>query len=246
VLFAAFARWEVRTARRGRLPLLEPRLLTDTEGYPAGAAIGLCYFIGFTGIWLVLALFFQRGLGYSPLRSGLSVTPFALGSAVAAAVGGRLVSRLGRRITVAGLVLVAVGLAATAVVLVRTGGTAAGLAAALPLLVAGVGGGLVISPNITLTLQAVPNRMAGAAGGALQTGQRIGAAVGTAALASVFYGVLAGTGDVHAAVGVALAGAVAVTLVALGLAVADLLHDLRRQRLARCDADRAGAHGHWS
>jgi len=245
VLFVAFARWELRMARRGRSPLLDPRLLTETDGYPAGAAIGLCYFIGFTGIWLVLALFFQRGLGYSPLRSGLSVTPFALGSAVSAAVGGRLVSRLGRRITVAGLVLVALGLTATAVVLVVTGGTAAGLAAALPLLVAGVGGGLVISPNITLTLQSVPARMAGASGGALQTGQRIGAAVGTAVLASVYYGVLAGTGDAHAAVGVALAGAVAVTLLALGLAVADLLRELRRQRRARCDADHVRGHEHW-
>jgi hypothetical protein len=26
--------------------------------------------MGFTGIWLVLALFFQHGLGYTPLQSG--------------------------------------------------------------------------------------------------------------------------------------------------------------------------------
>ena len=31
--------------------------------------------MGFTGIWLVLALFVQDGLGYSPLRSGLTATP---------------------------------------------------------------------------------------------------------------------------------------------------------------------------
>src|SRR5439155_512822 len=62
-LFAAFAWWEVRLARRGRSPLLEPQLLTNIPGYPAGATIGLCYFAGFTGIWLVLALFLQRGLG---------------------------------------------------------------------------------------------------------------------------------------------------------------------------------------
>ena len=35
-------------------------------------------------------------------------------------------------------------------------------------------------------------RVAGAAGGALQTAQRIGAAIGTALLASVFYRVLTG------------------------------------------------------
>jgi hypothetical protein len=59
--------------RRGRQPLLDPRLV-HTSGYAVGSGIGLVYFIGFTGIWLVLALFFQDGLGYSPLRSGLAVT----------------------------------------------------------------------------------------------------------------------------------------------------------------------------
>jgi hypothetical protein len=66
--------------QRGRQPLLDPRL-ARTPGYPAGSGIGLLYYIGFTGIPLVLALFLQDGLGYSPLRSGLAVTPFALGVA---------------------------------------------------------------------------------------------------------------------------------------------------------------------
>jgi hypothetical protein len=51
------------------------------------------------------------------------------------------------------------------------------------LLLGGLGGGLVTSPNITLTLEAVPVRMAGVAGGALQTSQRIGSAIGAERLA---------------------------------------------------------------
>jgi EmrB/QacA subfamily drug resistance transporter len=227
-LFVAFARWELWLSRRGRSPLLEPSLLTRTPGYPAGAALGMAYFVGFSGIWLVFALFFQRGLGYSPLHSGLSVTPFAVGSAVAAAVGGRLVSRLGRRLTVIGLILVVLGLAASAWVLAVATGTAAGLATAVPLLVAGVGGGFVISPNITLSLQSVPVSMAGASGGALQTGQRIGSAIGTATLASVFYGVLGATGRYHPAIACALLTAVAFVLLSLALAVADLTRNRDR------------------
>jgi MFS family permease len=65
----------------------------------------------------------------------------------------------------------------------------------LPLLVAGIGGGAVISPNVTLTLECVPTWMGGAAAGGLQTGQRIGSAIGTALLAAVFYGVLAHSGQ---------------------------------------------------
>src|SRR5439155_1334996 len=146
-----------------------------------------------------------------------------LGGAVLAVLFPLVQAENGGLRRLSGLVLVALGIAATAAVLAVVGGTAAGLVGAGPLLVAGIGGGLVISPNITLTLQLVPTRMAGAAGGALQTGQRIGAAVGTALLASLYYGVLSGTGDPHTAVALALAGAVAVTLLALALAVADLL-----------------------
>ena len=65
----------------------------------------------------MFALYFQNGLGYTPLQSGLAVTPFAIGSAASAVVGGRLVERFGRLLTVTGLSLVVGGLAVTAVVL---------------------------------------------------------------------------------------------------------------------------------
>jgi EmrB/QacA subfamily drug resistance transporter len=189
-LLAAFAGWETRVAASGREPLLEPQL-ARTPGFPSGSAIALVYATGFTGIWLVLALFFQDGLGYSPLRSGLAVTPFALGSAVSAVVAGRLVPRFGRMLTVAGLLVAVVGVTATAVILSGARGSGAAWITAAPLLLAGLGGGMVVSPNTTLTLESVPPGTSGAAGGALQTGQRIGAAIGTALLATVYYHALA-------------------------------------------------------
>ena len=47
------------------------------------------------------------------LQAGLASTPFALGSAVAAWLGGRVVTRIGWRLVAAGLVLVIVGLLAS-------------------------------------------------------------------------------------------------------------------------------------
>jgi EmrB/QacA subfamily drug resistance transporter len=222
-LLAGFAWWEARTDRRGRQPLLDPQL-ARTPGYAPGLAIGLVYFVGFTGIWLVLALFFQDGLGYSPLRSGLSVTPFALGVAASAVVAGRLVGRVGRWLTVSGLTTTVVGLAATALLLRHVGGDLAAWAAAAPLLLAGLGGGMVTSPNVTLTLESVPVQMAGAAGGALQTAQRIGSAIGTALLAAVFYRVLTGGHAYPKAISDALLCACGLMLLALLLAIADLWH----------------------
>lgn len=247
VLLAAFVAWERRVVAGGKDPLLDVRLLTGTAGYASGTALGTVYFVGFSGIWLVLALFFQNGLGWTPLQSGLAVTPFALGSAASAVVGGRLVSRLGRRLTVIGLSLVVVGLTATALVLLLVPPASAGWAVAAPLLVAGVGGGWVISPNTTMTLRSVPVRMAGSAGGALQTGQRIGSAIGTAGLAAIFYTVLAGS-DQQPAVAAALGAAALAVAVALVIAIGEW----RRERAAAVgagdapDADlaRHAAHHH--
>jgi EmrB/QacA subfamily drug resistance transporter len=236
LLLAAFGRWEMRTVRRGRQPLLDPRLIR-TPGYAAGSAIGLVYFIGFTGIWMVLALFFQDGLGYSPLRSGLSVTPFALGVAASAVIAGRLVSRLGRWLTVIGLTATIAGLIVTALELRHTTGDAATWVTVGPLLVAGLGGGMVTSPNMTLTLQNVPVRMGGAAGGAVQTAQRIGAAIGTATLATIFYHVLTHSGhDYSTAVSDAVLSASGFMLLALLMALAELTRSRRLhlgQRTAR-------------
>ncbi len=178
----------------------------------------------------MLALFFQDGLGYSALQSGLAVTPFAVGSSVSAVIAGRLVSRFDRWLTVAGLGLVVLGFSALTVVVALTDGASAAWWMALPLLVAGVGGGAVISPNITLTLDRVPPRMGGAAGGALQTGQRIGSAVGAALLAAVFrISLSAVDGRPHAALAWTFGCSVLVMLVTLALA----LGELRRRRTGR-------------
>jgi EmrB/QacA subfamily drug resistance transporter len=228
LLLGAFCGWESRTARRGGAPLLDPRLVR-TAGFPTGSAVALVYFSGFTGIWVVLALFFQDGLGYSPLRSGLAVTPYALGSAVSAIAAGRAVPRFGRWLTVTGLLATALGLLGTALVLRSVGGDTAALAATGPLLVAGIGGGMVVSPNTTLTLESVPARMAGAAGGALQTAQRIGAAIGTAFLATVYYRALSGSrDDFGTAISDALFCATGLLLLALLIAVVELIERRRR------------------
>ncbi|MFZ8428662.1 MFS transporter, partial [Staphylococcus aureus] len=51
----------------------------------------------------------------------------------------------------------------------------------------GLAGGLVISPNQTLTLADIPVSSGGVAGSVGQLGQRIGTAVGTAIALALFY-----------------------------------------------------------
>src|SRR5439155_24894450 len=75
----------------------------------------------------------------------------------------------------------------------------------------------------TLTLECGPTWTAGVAGGALQTGQRIGMALGTAVLAGIFRALVGTTqGRFSVALAVTMLCAVGFILVALGLAIAEL------------------------
>jgi EmrB/QacA subfamily drug resistance transporter len=224
VFAVGFVRWEHRVVRRGGAPLLDVMLLQQVPGYANGIAVGTLYFTGFTGVFLVLSVFLQDGLGHSPLVSGLMLTPFAVGSAVAAPIAGNLVSRLHRRITVYALVVMMVGLLAVAVLVpIGDDSDLLWLLLAGPLLIAGLGGGAVVSPNLTLSLDEVPTRMGGAAGAALQTGQRIGSAIGAAVLMTVYQHGLASTDNP----GRALQWTFAIALVLLSLALLMAVRSLR-------------------
>jgi len=226
-LVVAFVLWERRVSGRGKDPLVDLALFSQ-RGFTPGAIVGTVYFAGFTAVFFVLTMFLQEGLGYSPLLAGAATTPFAAGAATTAIVGGRLVSRYGRWVVTAGLGLVVVGLVAVDVVLSSVEGRGIGWALALPLLVAGLGSGFVIAPNITLTLDDVPVEHAGTAGGVLQTGQRMGTAAGIALVGAVFFAVSAG-GDLQEGAAVALRVTLGTVLLSLAASTVD---QVRRRRAA--------------
>ncbi|BBB00044.1 putative transmembrane efflux protein [Actinacidiphila reveromycinica] len=185
LVLAGFVGWERRYGRAHE-PLIDLRLFLQ-RSYGLGVLLSLLYFAGFTAIFFILTLYLQNGLHYSALEAGLSIMPFALGSGAAAAVGGRIVTRVGRPLVALGLAAVVVGLLGTALAVHLDSGRSVGWVTAAPLLFAGLGSGLVIAPNQTLTLSEVPVARAGSAGGVLQTAQRIGSAAGIAAVGSVFF-----------------------------------------------------------
>ena len=228
VLLVLFVLWERRYRDRGRQPLVDIRLF-GIGSYSFGSALGMVYFAGFTSIFFVLALYLQHGLGYSPLLAGLSMTPFAIGSAVSSAASGRLVHRFGRSLVVLGLVAALAGLVLTDVLLGAGFGRMAGAVAAPALLLAGIGSGAVISPNQTVTLSEVDSASGGTAAGVQQTGQRLGTAIGTATASGLFFSSVT-EGGWDAAISTGLLVAVGFVALALLIAVAEQLVVTRRRR----------------
>jgi EmrB/QacA subfamily drug resistance transporter len=136
--------WVLHERRYGRRH--EPLVSLDLfaiRSYVLGAGVGILYFAGFTGIFFILTQYLQLGLHYPAWKAGLSATPFAVGSALTAAIGGRQALRRGRKLVALGLGVVIAGLAAVWVAVGAEPGHDVALYTALPLLVAGMGGGLV-------------------------------------------------------------------------------------------------------
>ncbi|NQX26854.1 MFS transporter [Microbacteriaceae bacterium VKM Ac-2854] len=186
----AFVRWERRYAARGHTPVIDFALFR-TSSYRNGILVATSYFAAVPAIFLLTTLFLQQGLGLAPVFAGMVSIPFALTSAVSAWYGGKLVQRYGRGLVVVGICTVIVGftLVLLAAELLPAELVPYGMGAAM--LVAGAGGGTVVSPNQTLTLAEVPPAEGGVAGSIGQLGQRVGTAVGVAAASAVFFATLA-------------------------------------------------------
>lgn len=232
-VLAGFIAWERGPAHRRGHPLIDLRLFR-IRSYADGVGLALVFFCAYTGTPLVLALFLQEGLGFTPLQSGLTASAYAIGAAVSAPIGGRLLPRLGQRVLVGALVFFTIGVASAAVVAATAAGRVPPAAVAglmfVPLAIAGLGGGSVITPNQALSLAEVDVRGGSTAGGMLQTAQRIGNAIGAAVISAGFYVAAVGAPAAGAArqshygraYATALAISVGFALCALVLAVRDV------------------------
>lgn len=224
-LLAVFVAWERRHAARGGDPVIDISLLRR-HSYVLGTLLAAAYFAAFSSSFVILLLYLQSGLGYNALIAGLIVSPLAFGLAAGAQIGGRIVSRYGRAVVVTGTALAGAGLEAIAVIVTAVPDqepTQLAWAILLPLLAAGLGSGLVVSPNQSLTLSVVSTGGGGSAGGMLQTSQRIGSALGIAVVTTAFFSGLAASGGEYAtALSVGLVVTIGFIVLALLVGLADV------------------------
>ncbi|MFJ4658596.1 MFS transporter [Nocardia sp. NPDC088792] len=186
-LFTAFIGYERWRARTIGSPLVDPALFRSRP-FTVGLASWLLFWIGFGGFFLIWTLFMQAGLGWSPMRAGLTSVFFAVGAVAGAGTSvSALAPRFGKWVLLAGGAVTALGFALYGGMATHYESGFASWQMVLPLLVTGIGFGIVVAPTIDMLLGQIPDREAGAASGLLNTGQQLGMALGVALVGILFF-----------------------------------------------------------
>lgn len=200
---------------RALQPILPLHLFTNRERNAAYAA-RMLFLGGMVGFWFFTTQFLQGVLLYKPLHAGLAFLPTTIPNFIAAMAVPRLTRRFGNaRLLAFGLSLCIVGLL-----------WMAGLSAlspyltgvALPMVLIGIGQGLVLAPLTVSAVQGVASEDAGAASGVVNVAHQVGGSLGLSILVVVF--AAGGAADLSAAASLAQHIASTFTASAFMLAIA--------------------------
>jgi EmrB/QacA subfamily drug resistance transporter len=180
ILLTAFAAWQTRAAH----PLLPPRVVLDRNR--SGAYLSMLFVsAGLFGTFLFLTYYLQQTLGYSPLVTGVAFLPLSVGIIASANLATIvLMPRVGPRPLVAFGLLAAAGGAVWLAQLGLHTGYAAGVVG--PIIVTGIGMGMVFAPAINTGTFGVAPQDSGVASATLTVGQMLGGSVGTSLLNTIF------------------------------------------------------------
>ncbi len=174
----AFAWWESHTPH----PMLDVRFFKNPRFSAASGTITLTFFALFASTFL-LTQYFQFILGYSPLKSGLMLTPVALGLMVGSPTAPRLVARYGtKRVVVGGLLIVAACMGCYGSNTIMSSFTIGFVVR----LIYGFGMGTTSVPVTESIMGSLPPSRAGVGSAVNDTTRQTGGALGVALLGSIF------------------------------------------------------------
>jgi EmrB/QacA subfamily drug resistance transporter len=178
VLLAGFVLWELRHEE----PLMRFGILrtkTVAGANVAGFILGTALF----AMFLMLTLYMQQLLGYSPMKTGVAYLAVAGTAIIWSAVAAQLVTRVGvKPVLVVGMTMLTIGL----VYFTQISVDGTYLGDLLPgFLVIGVGIGFSFVPISIAALAGVQPAEAGLASGLINTSQQIGGALGIAMLSTI-------------------------------------------------------------
>ncbi|MFJ5832353.1 MFS transporter [Streptomyces sp. NPDC093089] len=190
VVFGALVAYEKYKTKKDGSPLVELSLF-KVKSFAAGIAVQLTFGVVLGIFFLVWTLYMQIGLGWSPLKAGLTGVPFSIAVSVAAGLSvQKLVPRFGRKVLQAGALTMIAGVLLYFFVAGRYGTGIHPWQMIAPLVVMGLGMGLIVAPLTDAVLSEVPREHAGSASGLINTTGQMGNALGLGLVSVVFFGVI--------------------------------------------------------
>src|SRR5487761_31088 len=93
-LFILFVIYERRKVARGGFPLVNIHLFSQ-RSFSIGIPLSILFFSTLAGLFFLLSVFLQDGMGFSPLTAGLTFTPIGVGFIAASLSTPRMVRRFG-------------------------------------------------------------------------------------------------------------------------------------------------------
>jgi EmrB/QacA subfamily drug resistance transporter len=176
-LLAAMVRYELRHDH----PMIDLRLISNAL-FRRTTTVLFVVTSAFLGSLYLVALFFQDGLGLSPLQSGLSTFPEAFGVMVGAQIASRLYADLGpRRVMTAGLVMVSIVIGSFSLVGFST---SLWIVRAMMFLL-GISIAHVFVPSQAAAFATISPAATGRASTVFNTARQVGSALGVAILTTV-------------------------------------------------------------
>jgi EmrB/QacA subfamily drug resistance transporter len=192
VAAAIFIVFERRLMARGGSPLVQLSLFRQSR-FSIGIAMALVFYM-LSAFYLTFSLYLQGGLHLTPLDAGLRTLPFGIGYFGASFAAAGLMRRFGPRALTLGFAIQVLGFGSLALEVLR--GSIAHMQ--ISLVVAGLGFGVVMPSVIKAIIGGVDQRHAGLASGLVISTFQIGAALGVALIAGVFFDTLGAADDLHA------------------------------------------------
>lgn len=183
LMFALF----VLSERRSANPVIEPSLFRHPQ-FVGGLVFLGTFFTAMSGFMLAINLFMQYGLHFTPLHTGLAMSPWALGMAVgAAASGAALGPKFGRKVLHGGLIVTLIGILMTWWSIGHWGMGIGGWDLAPGFFVMGLGSGAIFAPLFDIILAALGDNEVGTGSGVLNAVQQFCGALGVAVLGTLFF-----------------------------------------------------------
>jgi len=173
----SLAWWLVKRKREGRPALIDAGLF-KSKYFRLGISSQTLQQIALGGLMIALPIYLQMVLEYNALEAGLSLAPLSLSMfTVALLAGKRAGKRSPSKIIRAGFLLLAVGVAILIPIVPRAH---SGWAMVAPLLIAGVGLGLLVSQLNNYTLSPIEEERVSEAAGVNSAGGSFGLSFGLA------------------------------------------------------------------